>query len=250
MIQIKDNLLTLKRLSNTVLERLDRREKIHFLHIGKNAGSQFRQLAHQFNQLNSKYVIIQHSHNKRLSHLRRNALFLFSIRSPETRFKSAFYSRKRKGQPRYYMDHSPDEKRAFAYFQDANELAEALFDQGERGRQAFCAMKSIYHCATDQVDWFDGCGYFFEIHPPLYILRQETFTRDLKVFFDRIGFPMENLQLSDDDVVSHRNNYLSVPALSEKALANLRDWYCQDFEFYRICESWIEAQSGYAGGLN
>lgn len=221
------------------MEKIDQREKLHFLHIGKNAGTQFRHVAEQVNALSKSVRIITHRHSIRLKHLPTSEGWLFSVRSPESRFKSGFYSRIRKGQPRIYSDWSKYERMAFSYFEHANDLAEALFEDGERGFHALCAIKSIYHCSLEQIDYFEAGGYFFEINPPLAIIRQEEFSHDLKLFLEQIAFQGE-VSLITDSAAAHMNDYSCIPPFSEKAKRNLYEWYRQDFEFYKQCEYWIK----------
>ncbi len=80
------------------------------------------------------------------------------------------------------------EKLTLERFAHANDLAEALFAPGQRGRDATAAIRSISHCARNIVDWFKYCGYVFEVRPPIWIIRQEQFQADLDVFLNRIGY--------------------------------------------------------------
>jgi hypothetical protein len=232
---------TLRRSAETISLASDPREKLHFLHIGKNAGNQVLYVANQINKSSKSFRIVTHTHGVRLVDLPPGERYFFSIRSPESRFKSAFYSRKRKGQPRNYVEWTPYEAKAFSCFEHANELAEALFQPGEKGMQALCAIKAIEHCSMDQIDWFDRTGTFLMIHSPVFIIRQERLEADLQSFSKRIKHSAP-LSLTEDKVAAHKNDYSAVPPLSEKAKKNLYDWYRQDFEFYRICEDWINSQ--------
>lgn len=228
----------LRSLRSRIINATDSREIIHFLHIGKNAGTQFSNISAQINKSNKKYRIVHHPHHIKLGDIPRNEKFVFSIRLPDTRFKSAFYSRKRKGQPRFYSEWSEYEAKAFEEFEHANDLAEALFEQSERSENALCAMKSISHCSSDQINWFHRCGYFFEINQPVHIIRQEHFEEDLAVFNDKIGH-VSPTSVENDPIVSHKNDYSDIPVLSEKAINNLKKWYVQDYEFYAKCVRWI-----------
>lgn len=223
------------------MKLFDRRERIHFLHIGKNAGTQIAYVISQVNERAGNCRIVKHGHRVRLRDLPPRERYFFSIRSPDTRFVSAFYSRKRKGQPRRYSEWSDEEARAFAEFAHANDLAESLFAPGGAGRNAMCAIKSISHCSMNQIDWFDCCGYALELRPPVAILRQEQLAGDLAKLHDALAITVE-LRLSEDAAESHRTDYSETPPLSERARENLYRWYAQDFEFYARCVGWIEAQ--------
>ena len=104
--------------------------EIHFLHIGKNAGTAIASLLSYWNQQCSDIGFVKHSHSVRLRDLPPPAEYFFSIRNPVSRFVSAFYSRKRKGLPRFHFEWSPDEELAFKTFEHATNLAEYLFLTG------------------------------------------------------------------------------------------------------------------------
>jgi hypothetical protein len=218
------------------------RRCVYFLHIGKNAGTQIGSLAHQLNELSRKNMIVRQPHHVLLWALPREDPYFFSIRNPISRFRSGFYSRKRKGQPRYNVAWSPHDEIAFAEFEHANELAESLFEPGKVGNAACAAMKSIIHTSMNQCDWFSCQGNFLRLRPPLWIVRQENFEADMNVLISR-AFPdidPSRIDFSTDDVSSHKNDYSGVPALSQKAKENLERWYAQDIAFYDMCDAWLE----------
>lgn len=217
--------------------------QVHFLHIGKCAGSYIKTLIRAINTQQQSVQIVAHPHRVILASLPPGTEYFFSIRLPEARFLSGFYSRKRKGQPRYYSEWSDQERLAFSTFEHANDLAEALFEEGGKGQQAFAAMKSIEHLAVGQSDYVRGFGFFLTSRPPLAIIRQEHFDQDIEVLYRRLGIAHPP-QVAAEDVTAHRNDYANTPPLSEKAVANLRRWYGQDHEFYRLCAAWIEAGAG------
>jgi hypothetical protein len=243
MRTIKDRLWLLKQ---SMAAAVDRRERLHFLHIGKNAGTQIKFLARHVNKTSKTIRIVSHPHNVRLFEIPSDDPFFFAIRHPAERFKSGFYSRKRKGQPRIYKDWTEHEARAFSEFEHANDLAEALFEEGRRGFDALCAMKSISHCSMDQINWFDRSGYFLEVRKPVWIIRQEMFDNDMEQLARKLG--VNFAQAGETDAkTAHRNDYSGIPPLSDKGRKNLREWYRQDFEFYRCCEDWIRTQDLQAG---
>jgi len=82
------------------------RDDIHFLHIGKCAGTQILSITKQVNAKTSGRKIRKHGHDVFLRHLPEEADFFFSIRDPTSRFRSGFYSRKRKGPPRHFSERS------------------------------------------------------------------------------------------------------------------------------------------------
>ena len=220
----------------------ERGQKIHFLHIGKNAGTQVKLISNQINALVGHQVIVKHPHDVFLKDLPLGDAYFFSIRNPVSRFRSGFYSRKRKGRPRFNSEWTPHEQLAFSEFEHANDLAENLFQPGEKGRQATAAMKSISHASQNQSDWFSGHGNFLRVRPPIWIIRQENFEADLRKLISLAfpGFDESVIHISADDVSSHKNDYSNVPALSARAKENLTAWYAQDVEFFDMCSEWIE----------
>lgn len=218
------------------------RRVVYFLHIGKAAGSQIKNALAQINAQQRAVYMQPMRHDITLKDIPEPADYFFSVREPISRFRSGFYSRKRRGQPLNNFPWTRYEEQAFATFEHANDLAEALFARGERGMHALAAIKSIEHTAQDQIDWFATTGDFFTIRPPLWILRQEHFEQDFETFLARAGIAIKPI-LRQDAVGAHRNDYTQTLPLSEKAKENLRRWYAQDFAFYEAAETWMQLQS-------
>jgi hypothetical protein len=221
------------------------RRPVHFLHIGKNAGTQIGYVIDDVNAAQNNVQFLKHGHSSVLSGLPKGEAYFFSLRDPIARFKSGFYSRKRMGRPRLENPWTPSQARMFEEFEHANDLAEALFDPGMRGERAMAGMLSVGHLGNGQIDWFKKGGDIFEIRPPVWIIRQSQLQQDLEELLQRLGVPCA-VRLTNDPVASHRNDYTSVPDLSEKAQQNLRRWHAADFEFIAFCETWMERQ--YAAG--
>jgi len=223
--------------------------EVHFLHIGKNAGTEIKRISGELSKRYPERPIVYHDHHFFYKFLPPKAKYFFSIRDPISRFRSAFYSRKRKGYPSFDVNWSPHESLAFSNFDHANELAESLFEKGDVGNTAFAAIKSLSHTSQNQSDWFYVRGSFLELTPPVWIIRQEQFAADLEVFLRRAGYDiaLEDLVSRPDPTASNRGDYSDIPPISEKGKENLRRWYAQDFELYRACEAWMEAQDAGTG---
>ncbi len=213
---------------------------IHFLHVGKAAGTQIQHVIEQINQSRRvKRKLVYHGHGFGLFNVPPGQDYFFSTRDPLTRFKSGFYARKRKYHVNAgHQDWTEHERRAFARFSHAKDLAEALFAPGQRGQEAVQAILSNQHCARAIVDEFKFCGHLFALRPPLWIIRQERFQADLEVFLRRIGYngPVDVATAKEE---ANTGDYDGVPELSESAKANLRRWYAQDYAFLALCESWL-----------
>lgn len=223
--------------------------EIHFLHIGKNAGTQIKRMSDAINERSPDRPIVTHTHDFFLKHLPPRARYFFSLREPVSRFKSGFYSQKHHGRPAFDVPWTRDEEITFREFEHANDLAESLFAEGELGMKAWAAINSIRHTAQHQSDWFYLRGNFLQLTPPVWIIRQEHFDADLEVFLRRAGYDvaLEDLVSRPDPKASNRNDYSDIPPISEKGVDNLRRWYAQDFELYRACEHWLAAQGAGTG---
>lgn len=213
------------------------RQKVHFLHVGKCAGTAIKDLAAQINALPNGPRILAHGHSKKISDLPADAVYFFSVRHPVSRFVSAFYMRKRKEQPRLYREWTPGEQEAFERFSEANDLAENLFSPSGEGRAAFAAMQSIGHMSF-QHRWFNVRDVFCA-RPPLCVLRQERLNDDVAHLLRLLGVA-HAVDLPTDNTRAHRNDYSQIPPLSAKAIENLKAWYAVDIEYYRLVDAWVE----------
>ncbi|MEO1329987.1 MAG: hypothetical protein AAFW46_10015 [Pseudomonadota bacterium] len=221
-------------------ERLDGRMTVHFLHIGKTAGTQVRMALKKIARRDQRFRFRAHPHRTGLKDLPADAAYFFTLRDPISRFRSGFYSRKRQGRPRYDSPWSDDERRAFERFEHANDLAEALFRDDADGRAATAAMLSIVHVFRGQAEWFARRGAFLEAQPPLAILRQEHLSEDWGRFMTALGIDARLAATAIESGREHVNDYSGVPPLSERAIANLERWYAADRAFHRMCSHYVE----------
>ena len=229
---------SLSRAQSALSNLVDRREVLHFLHIGKTAGTQISHLGRQISDRSGLFRFEGHGHAAGLADLPNGSLYFFSTRDPIARFVSGFYSRKRKGMPRTYSEWTPHEALAFAAFDHADDLACQLSDGANRQGEAVAAMRSISHVAMLQGDPFRCMGHFLQLRPPVHILRQERLEEDVAVLARKLRLDVTP-RFTSDPVKAHRNDYSDVPPLSETARANLRAWYAGDYAFLRQCEDWI-----------
>ncbi len=214
--------------------------RIHYLHIGKTAGNQIKYVLKAIQQENPGTRFQLHPHSTRLERLHPDARYFFSIRHPVTRFKAAFYERKRQDHGRNLW--SSHEEESFASFDHAVELAEALFDDSERGRAARDSIWSIEHMRKPQSQWFVPLGHFLKKRPPVWIVRQERLDDDLDELFSRLNLlavPTARAGKSEAKITS----YTDIPELSAHAIENLSRWYTTDIQFYRDCCDWLESQA-------
>lgn len=209
---------------------------VHIIHIGKTGGSAVKEALMPY-LLTGKFKIELHDHSFRLKDIPEGEKVVFFLRDPIKRFISGFYSRKRKGQPRYNFPWSPGEEKAFGHFKTPNALALALSSEDKRLQEAaLMAMKNITHVNTFCWDWFDSKTYFLSrFSDILFIGFQESLSDNFNMLKRVLNLP-ESLRLSSDDDVVHRNPGHLDTHLDAEAMKNIANWYKNDYEFFEFCK--------------
>lgn len=215
---------------------------VHFLHVGKCAGTQTKALAASINAMKAGIRIVAHPQRITPAILPRGEARVFSIRSPETKVLPGFSSHKRKGQPGFKVEWTAGEREAFLNFDHANDLAEALFTKGPRRWQAIAAIRAISDLAANRCDYFRHCSAFLASRRPLRIVRQKRFDHEIGLLFRKVQLSTPPL-METDPVETHKNDHTGLMPLSEQAKQKLRICYAQDFELYRHCSDWLESQT-------
>lgn len=161
---------------------------------------------------------------------------IFFVRDPISKFVSGFYSRMRQGQPRYFFPWSSAEKRAFKRFQHPNDLAEALSHRNIIKRyQAYAAMKAIGHVRHTLVDFLGTIDFLEQAKNQIaFIGHQPEFAQDVEYLRSLLTIDCD-ISVPLDETRAHRNPNTVDKYLSEKALANLKKWYQEDFAVYDWC---------------
>ena len=99
-------------------------------------------------------------------------------------------------------------------------------------------MRSIRHVNSRHLDWFaPDPERIFTTRPPVFILRQKSLAADFARLLGRLEVPVETRLPARSDS-AHRNDYDRTPPLSDKARANLAEWYRDDIAFVRQAEEW------------
>ncbi|WP_342804829.1 sulfotransferase family 2 domain-containing protein [Alteromonas sp. M12] len=210
------------------------RELLHFLHIGKTGGSAIKAVLKNHKH-SGKYDLVLHNHQTAISEVPEGEKIFFCLRDPISRFVSGFYSRKRKGQPKYNQEWNKREKIVFESFETPNQIAELLFsassDDKARGVEA---MRSIPHF-TRYKRWYGDMDYFkSRFDDILFVGFQESLDTDFEHLKSLLELP-DILSLPSDDVVAHRNPMGIDKRISDKGLNALNKWYAEDYEFYNYC---------------
>ncbi len=216
------------------------KEKIHFLHIGKTGGTAVKE-ALRNRLITSKYFIILHSHSTTLYDIPIGEKVFFFLRDPITRYISGFYSRQRKGRPRYDNEWSKEEKIAFNNFDNPNTLAEALTSENaEYKANAEFAMRNIYHVKNSFWDWFGTEEYFLSrLEDVFYIGFQENLEKDFDTIITKLNIK-KDVSLPVDRVKAHINPVNVDYTLSNLALKNLKKWYENDYKFISLCKKYFQ----------
>ena len=206
------------------------KSKIHFLHIGKTGGSALKYVLGNF--LNTQeYILELHHHNVSLKHIPEGEKVIFFLRDPISRFISGFYSRKRKGQPRYYSEWNQIETEVFNTFSTPNELALALHNGNPL---ALKAMNNIQHFRRYN-QWYIDLDYFYSRRNDiLFIGFQESLNEDFERLKSILGIE-NSIVLPDDNILVHKNPEGLDKRLTMQAYKTLEEWFMEDFEFVSLC---------------
>jgi len=206
---------------------------VHFLHVGKTGGTA---IIEALRPVAEEYRIVLHPHSTKLSDVPHDHRVFFFVRHPLTRFVSGFYSRLRRGMPRYCYEWSEAEAEAFQHFQNANNLAEALSAADEEtASRAHAAMQGILHVKSTYREWFSGEQELDQrLESVVLVGLQEKLKEDFEDLKSLLRLP-KTLELPQDDVLAHRNPPTSDRRLSPVAMHNLSQWYADDIRFYEHC---------------
>jgi hypothetical protein len=226
--------------------KLKGQERIHFLHVGKTGGTAVKEALQGHLKINNRRIFL-HSHDYSLMDVPEGDKVFFFLRDPISRFVSGFYSRKRKGRPRYYYPWSEEEEKAFNRFETPNELATALSDeQLEKQEAARYAMKSISHVQDFYLKWYGNESYFLSrLSDILLVGRQETLEQDFSRLKQLLDLP-SHVRLPSKDQKAHKNPSHLDTDLEKEAIQNLSDWYASDYAFLELCERYAD-QIRYSG---
>ena len=226
------------------------RVAVHFVHIGKTGGTAIKHVLRPIFRAETETalgkVILHKGHTFKLADVPRGDKAIFCVRDPLSLFVSAFHSRLRKGQPKFYFEWSPAEAAAFERFSTPQALAEGLGSDDEETRKAAeDAMKAIQHIRG--IRRFLGSPKQVMAHRRqiAYIGRQETLDDDWHRIRALLELP-EEIELPSDPKKAHRRTPSSDPALDPRAEEILRGYYRQDYEIIAACER-LRVANGWSG---
>ncbi len=209
-----------------------KKKNIHLLHIGKTGGTSIITAFEKFSSL--KYNFYTHfGHAHSFKDVPENDMIVFFLRDPLTRFISGFYSRKRKGQPRYNVPWNSEEEVAFNRFETPDDLGTALSSNDAKTKEAAIrAMKGIAHVKTYLQDWLVDVDYLKSRKNDIFFIGfQESFDSDFRGLYKKLtGSQYEDVILRE-----HVNPDVGHKKLSDKARNNLELWFDHDMKLYNYC---------------
>lgn len=209
------------------------KEIIHFLHIGKTAGTSIKNAFGRKRLFKTKnMIIIFHEHGSKLFHIPKGEKVFFVVRDPISRYVSGFYSRKRQGLPRIFNPWSEEEKRAFELFDTPNMMAEALSSADTKLKKAAeDAFKSIGHVRSSYWDWFKNEDYLNNrLADVAFVCQQESLSEDFHLFLSTFKLPSK-IQLPTDKTKTHKNPEHFDKTISPLGEENLKIWYKKEYTF-------------------
>jgi hypothetical protein len=212
--------------------------EIFFIHVGK-AGGTYLGRALRVLAKKAGIEIKFTSHQGRITDILRDnpgAQVIFGVRDPLEIFVSGFYSRQRKGAPKYFSEWSKKEARAFARFDNANQLAEALSSDEPAVRQAAAeGMGAIKHVRQNLRGYLQGSRFLLNNkHRIFFIFNQSSLDDDLSILYRFYGLSVPDRVLNNE-ALKHRNPPTIDRSLSESARRNLTRHYKKDLEIYQTC---------------
>jgi Sulfotransferase family len=229
---------------------------VHLLHVSKAGGTSLRTAILEAQELAGGELLspwgpvwTHRGHSFALRDVPRDDKAIFALRDPITRFVSGFFSRQRKGAPRYFREWSEEERQAFEWFSSPEELADALADSDRTTRErAEFAMESIRQLKRPLTKWTGSPRYLRKhLDQVLYIARQETLDEDWERLKELLELP-RSVMLPQDDTAAHRTPYPREIAISEGGRQALRKWYAPDFEVLEIAEAVRRSAAGARSG--
>ncbi len=210
-------------------------QRVHFLHIGKTGGSAIKSALDEFRE-SPEYSLILHGHGITLQDIPNGDSVVFFLRDPISRFISGFYSRQRKGEPRYSIKWRPIEEEIFRHFSTPNEIAVSLADEQSNGHAlAVAALKSVNHFKSYS-KWYIDFNYFrSRADDILFVGFQESLDADFAQLKRILKIPRD-VDLPTDDITAHRNPRDINKFIEEKGVAALQEWYSEDYRFISLCK--------------
>jgi hypothetical protein len=216
--------------------------RVHFLHVGKTGGTAIKHALVKAPETQGRELIF-HGHDISLDEIDPAESVVFSLREPVSRFVSAFYSRLRCGQPRYYFPWTDLEQRVFSAFPTPEALAMSLADSS-----------AIHHTLAQEA--LEGIRHFRRLNrwligedellarrsQILFIAFQESLAHDFEILRRLLDLP-SSVVLPTGEVEAHRSPAGLSKQIGPPGLEALSRWYSEDTRLIEICRQLMELRS-------
>lgn len=177
-----------------------------------------------------------HAHGTSLTEVPPGDHVMFAVRDPIARFVSAFYSRQRKGQPRYFFEWTARERMIFERFATPQELAASLSSEDEADRRlAEWSLLNIRHLNYMERSAGTRSQLRARLDRIAYIARQETLDADWAKLRVILGLP-DDVELPAAPDRAHRRDPELGTELKPEHEAALRRFYARDYRLLAYCE--------------
>jgi hypothetical protein len=211
---------------------------VHFIHLSKTGGSAIKQAIRDAGEPETKFgKIFLHPHPRTLDELPEDHHVFFTVRDPIARFVSSFYSRLRKGRPKYFRDWTTGEEEAFGIFKTPQALGAGLASSDHKTRAAArTAMTEIRQLRRDLAKWLYSPALLKRRSDHIvYVARQETLAEDWELLKPILGYSSD-IALPSDPKASHRGAESEDRSLDETATRALVKWYAGDYRLLAYCD--------------
>lgn len=215
--------------------------QVHFLHIGKTGGTAIKHALAEASKPPGLDLVL-HGHDIALDVIDPGEPVIFSLRDPVSRFVSAFFSRLRCGQPRYFFPWSELEQRVFSTFTTPEALALALADPASESHAlAREALESIRHFRRLN-RWLIGEDFLLARRSQiLFVAFQESLARDFTILRRLLDLPAL-VSLPTGDVEAHRNPPGLTKTIAPMGVEALRHWYSEDARLIEMCRQLMQSR--------
>lgn len=240
-------------------DTLQESDKIAILHIGKTGGSSVKDILKPSLNTSRAYFVDKNGHSASYREFHHCAehpdhKLAYFVRAPVHRFVSSWVSRFRMGGKKMFAPWDFGEFEAFARFHSPDELGSALSSSHSATRMAARrAMHAIFHVKWSLSDYWGGLENYARCpNSTFFVGRTEHFDDDvlrLASALEEEGALLSKVSEVDHDHPSP-DRYAGFKHLSERAIANLREWYKEDYEIIAHLIAAGHLPAGYLPEIN
>jgi len=204
---------------------------IYFLHIPKTGGSV---LHHALTKIGNPNLI-KCDHDRRFHITGLDDRFVFFVRSPITRFVSAFLCRLGEGKPLYDHPHTLEERCTYLRYKTPEELALDLYlPNGQMNTSAVEALNGVFHLRVSLHYYIQSmANLMHNTNRIFYVGRTEYLDHDYQKLMNKLGIKAPSL--TKDPVLSNQlpKEFKAFTTLSQRAKDNIMRYYIEDYRLIK-----------------